>query len=1204
MAAVKTLDYCPTTLPEVIVERKKLQKKRGIEKHLEKPSQKKSQSELMKDAKKAKKSPKERTKNSKTVKSDAQTTLSKDNRQKLLIVKKRRKNSESNKTEAIHNERISIGISNKKVQTAVQQSVNCENTEKTEKTERKLSDEERKKSISIMAATFDPITPIEEQSSMFDVTYPTEGHNVGGRSLFKRRNSLSLYKKGYQPGQSLTYKYGSKGKNKMKTEFHLSFNESTASFIGGSIGFLEMSSGLICKPPGPKSDFHISLDESTDNNITANAIKNTIFNKNNDWNLLETASVHTPKDTPASVHTLKDEPASIHTPKDEPASIHTPEEEPALTSSSNNQIPVMFANYEDPVRDTVVPTTDENNSEVKTPCNTSKENDNDLIISSPHASGRSPHASGRSSPHASGRSSTKLSFLFNEHTGFICKNCFSPACRHIQNISRLAKSKEKEVSPSKGKKKRRKKKTHQQDENIEKNDEYEEKEHDTEYYRQDILEIELKANKEQFNDSKLTEKETEKDSLDRLSFSSFSCSSSSDDKDSSSSEELGEAKTIRNEIETAMDNLMSQLELKVQNIADLSDLMKLIKIRDIYHSYKIEDASGESGPQSPQGPQTYPSFELDVTFHDDIDDELFALAGDETIRSEENRKEHIDKQFELSCNELRCTPPVVQNGSLSIITEPTRSVDSITNMQNIRPVSSESLCYDSDYDDASYLNGCLSKTQTSYEKLDVASNTYYSNYDSINIFETPSTPPLTASSPTNNSCDNLYVKQDKRKSSLQPMSDLETVFETEEIHQSPAASISPVAGLDQSPAVSISPVEGLDQSPAVTISPVEGLDDILQTVENILTKKLSCPPESDLSNLKQDGAEVVTRNETTITQNDSNVEQSVTNLEHIVEEDTFIDEIESGNKSDNKKPLIDRNEDEMFIKQVSNSEETIDENTPVHKQVKVITYSDLSVSELKALAKKHLTMHSIATSKGSPQTSDTSTPEIKNELLENYNKLIADEKLQITLQEKRKLYLNSEFFSKHVTDSVDEFLPEDEEVDRINKNIPVNPDNIQDSLLTEVLTVEKDENTSSQNINEVMDDSNNKNNALSEIDENKNMNDVQSKNVTNKVVHTYKHIDLSNLDESSRQISKNIELLSKINENTNTDKEASSEFTNVIDNEDIVNDASSELAKINENEDVKNEISTEPAKINENKSTDKVRTKNDKKKSGIHIQTY
>lgn len=237
------------------------------------------------------------------------------------------------------------------------------------------------------------ILPVEKQSGIFEEIKEGQQrkHNVGGRSVFRHRSSICLYKEGYGPGHALEGEEPLITKNG-RPVFNLALNESTVSFLDNSRNtsgnnFLEMSSGLIPHHPKSKYNFSIPLDDTNDMSQTAAMLKDYIFDENNEWNTTRTEPNHQEHEGDEEQH----------------------------TTSQRQQIPNLRLSLGNTIDDSM---------------------ENSFLIPSAQATDRSFLSSNFNG--GGGRTSTRLSFLYNKNTGIICKNCFSSTCCHMEKFSLLA----------------------------------------------------------------------------------------------------------------------------------------------------------------------------------------------------------------------------------------------------------------------------------------------------------------------------------------------------------------------------------------------------------------------------------------------------------------------------------------------------------------------------------------------------------------------------------------------------------------------------------------------------------------------------------------------------------------------------------------------------------------------------------------------
>ena len=177
----------------------------------------------------------------------------------------------------------------------------------------------------------------------------------------------------------------SKSQNKPKMDLHLSLNlNETLQSVRGGGGFLEISSGLVPLKRQKNSAFHISFDETLPMNESGIRIRNQIFDHNDEWNFKKTS----------------------------PGRYEQP-------STTNKGPSLKFIDFESSQVDFSY-----------SPLNIEITNSGCFISSQIPAN---------KNGQLNASSESNLSFLFNQHTGFLCKNCFSSSCIHIQSITRLSK---------------------------------------------------------------------------------------------------------------------------------------------------------------------------------------------------------------------------------------------------------------------------------------------------------------------------------------------------------------------------------------------------------------------------------------------------------------------------------------------------------------------------------------------------------------------------------------------------------------------------------------------------------------------------------------------------------------------------------------------------------------------------------------------
>ncbi|XP_057316868.1 uncharacterized protein LOC130657897 [Hydractinia symbiolongicarpus] len=671
-----------------------------------------------------------------------------------------------------------------------------ENIECDKKNETSPKELQRKDSIAKMASLLDEseILPVEKQSGLFEeIKDSPDAHKIiGGRSVFKHRDSLNLYKDGYEPGHSGLLEGNATKKKSRNTGFHLSLNESTVSFLGTSPGFLEMSSGLVVNKKKPDHGFHISLDDISDISQSGVFIKNKIFDKNNQWDIAET--------TPGRKENT------------------TTENRDILNNQTCSTLPL--------------PQTEE-----------------DFYEGSPLTSSR--------------RNSTRLSFLYNAHTGFICKHCFTSDCHHVEKSDN-------------------KQPVH---ENSKQND---------------LIGNDISV-------------ETCKDKQNAM-------------------DEVDEGTLDDTEVEILLENLRQKLDKNLSNAIEIKDLVKLIKLRQVYHA----DDDGRMVP--------YNELIIDVdntvlqndtnggdSVLEHTEDELLTLRNQEEKNNVVTTNDSAEKGLDLSESALRMTPVVPQEKVPISTHQPYKQIS--------HDSSKETFYYDSDYDDASYLNACaLSKTNGSFEKLEVASDILYSNTEHDS--DVPMTPPLNASSPTHPPLESSGLKLSKRRTSLRPLSELEPVPETEEVQQFTSRSANSA------------------HSNALThvTTDINVLDELIDFANDKLeTNKIKSDEEPDYKN--GDG-------------------------------DQYEDSLNS------------------FALPVN-----IDGNTNQGEEnQKKLSYSDLTLSELKALTHKHKTLNSLTKEENHSSKKELSEDIVDShdtfEKLENQHGFYGDNQLEVWLQDVRKQCLD------------------------------------------------------------------------------------------------------------------------------------------------------------------------------------------------------
>lgn len=699
-----------------------------------------------------------------------------------------------------------------------------ENIERDKENERSLKEPQRKDSIAKMASLLDEseILPVEKQSGLFEeIKDSPDAHKIiGGRSVFKHRDSLNLYKDGYEPGHSGLLEGNATKKKSRNTGFHLSLNESTVSFLGTSPGFLEMSSGLVVNKKKPDHGFHISLDDISDISQSGVFIKNKIFDKNNQWDTAET--------TPGRKENISNENPDV------------------LNNQSYSTLPL--------------PQTEE-----------------DFYEGSPLTSSR--------------RNSTRLSFLYNAHTGFICKHCFTSDCHHVEKSDN----------------------------------------------KQPVHE-DSKQNGLIANDIAV---ETCQDKQNAMG-------------------EVDEGTLDDTEVKILLENLRQKLDKNLSNAIEIKDLIKLIKLRQVYHA----DDDGRMVP--------YNELIIDVdntvlqndtnggdSVLEHTEDELLTLRNHEEKNDAVTTNSSAEKGLDLSESALRMTPVVPQ--------------EKVPTQQPYKQIShdssKETFYYDSDYDDASYLNACaLSKTNGSFEKLEVSSDILYSNAERDS--DVPMTPPLNVSSPTHPPLESSGLKLSKRRTSLRPLSELEPVPETEEVQQFTSRSAN----------------SALSNALTHVTTDMNVLDELIDFANDKLeSNKIKSDEEPDYKN---------------------------------GDEDQYDDSLNS------------------FALPV-----TIDGNDKQGEEnQKKLSYSDLTLSELKALTQKHKTLNSLTKDENHSSKKELSEDIVDShntfENLENNHGFYGDNQLEVWLQDVRKQCLDQ--LSEEERQRIDE---EGRNITEINENKVIQDEN-------------------------------------------------------------------------------------------------------------------------------------------------------------------
>ena len=502
-----------------------------------------------------------------------------------------------------------------------------------------------------------------QEETQFLVKPPLGKPPAARKQIGIRRNSLNLYKAGYEPGASINETLHSKTatqtRPKRNTGFHLSLNESTISFTGNSSNtFLEMSSGLLVNQEPRKYQFHLSLDESsTDVTGSVFYIKSKIFNENNEWNIEQTTPGRYLKTDRSNPNTMDGEDVSLENFE------NYLDDSIAIDSNCN------FMSNQTPVTPKEIP-------------------------------------------------STRLSFLYNEKTGIICKNCFSSCCHHMGELSHANLKTENQFATTKSSPEKTKS----------------EREKQSSFPKEVPKEL---INHESINISEPKLKETIQEFQDKLS-----------------------PKTVQHS-----NTFLEELNQKLKEFTDVAAQMRVVKMSEVAH----KDMNGFVVP--------FNEIELDISSDYILPNTWGSLK--DTNNSDSNNSYGVDRLPGYLSKDS-------QNEFVYNRTAETTSQNVSRRISQISCDSNNVLCYDSDYDDASYLNGCITKPQTSPGKNELP----ITSLDNDRL--TMITPPLIASSPTENvqkfltenfeppPAENLEKSFPKRRTSLPLFLSLHTVFENDE----------------------------------------------------------------------------------------------------------------------------------------------------------------------------------------------------------------------------------------------------------------------------------------------------------------------------------------------------------------------------------------------------------------------------------------
>lgn len=500
------------------------------------------------------------------------------------------------------------------------------------------------------------------------------GHEEAKTFKIKKENqsnSLNFNADENMNNNNKAKQYKTRIKQKMDLHLSLNLNETMQSLKDGG-GFLEISSGLVPLKRQKNSAFHISFDENSPMNESGVRIRNQIFGDNDEWNFKKT--------TPGRYEQL----------------------------ASVEKVPLSkFTDYESSGVDFSY-----------SPINIDIKNGDFVIssIASDDYNNKELNASSESS----------MSFLFNQHTGFLCKNCFSSACVHIQNITRLSeqfysqkkKKKKKDKISSKIKKRRKK--------SIKKPKE-----------KNDVLETQLDRC---FGENKVE---------DNVS-----------NNNTNTNESENKSLVEKPELESLLVPFLKQVNESYLSEMSISDFFSLLEFN--------KSILRDSKPKTTH------------ILNDAIDD---LNASDVANKNAKTQSSLVDlKDNANSNNQIEITNINNNNDKDDL----SKNDELKIQPQKERPGSKNSFNYDSDYDDASYLDAChLSKSQISFEELDI-----YLKLKEVGK-ETSQreviTPPNLSSTPNDSF---LKTNFKKRRASLRPPSDLQPVIESEEQYTSRSSILS------------------------------------------------------------------------------------------------------------------------------------------------------------------------------------------------------------------------------------------------------------------------------------------------------------------------------------------------------------------------------------------------------------------------------
>ena len=764
-----------------------------------------------------------------------------------------------------------------------------------------------------------------QEETQFLVKPPLGKPPAARKQIGIRRNSLSLYKAGYQPGASINETLHSKAttqsRPKRNTGFHLSLNESTISFTGNSSNtFLEMSSGLLVNQEPRKYQFHLSLDaSSTDVAGSVFYIKSKIFNENNEWNIEQT--------TPGRY---------LKTDRSNPNLIYG--EDVSLESTEN---------YLD---DSIAI-----DSNCNFMSNQTQVTPQEMIIPS-----------------------TRLSFLYNEKTGIICKNCFSSCCHHMEELTHADSKTENQCatstnSPDKAKSEREKQ---------------------TSFSKEVPKEL---IDEESINPSEPKLKE------DRQEF---------------------KGKLSPKPVQQIHSNTFSEeLNQKLKQFTDVAAQMRVVKMSEVVH----KDINGFVVP--------FNEIEVEISSDNVLPNTLRSVKV--TNNSDDNNSYGVDHLPES----------LSKDSQNEFIYNSTANITSQNVSRRISQISCDSnnvLYYDSDYDDASYLNGCITKPQTSSGKNEPPI-TLLDNERSTMI-----TPPLIASSPTENvqkfltenfeplSTDNIEKGFPKRRTSLPLFVSLHTVFENDE-HGKELLQNSTQS--DGGVTFSESPSDNKEYSHAkCSLHNSPRSTDGRASSDLPSDKKDFSNGERSLHNSQRSNgggtcSDVPPVNKeyshSTIMSNESQEKNIVKPLTQAIQNKTtkfpfkpIRHDSDSSTASKQSKKCQSDDESDNISTKVVNQIANYDQESRI-TDLKNTKYSNLTIREMKKIARQQLRVKQ-ALDNGLPLESVDLNETNSIDLFGN--EIDSEDELQWFLQESRIETLKTENFSSDGS----EVLPEDDEVRRIN----------------------------------------------------------------------------------------------------------------------------------------------------------------------------